>query len=64
MTNQEYYGLNDIGSRMWQMLIELQSIEEVTKRLCATYDVAEATLRADLESLVRDLLKAGLLKVV
>ena len=60
--NQQYYGLNDVGARMWELLLELRSLDAVTERLEAEYEIDRETLRADLERLVRDLLHAGLLK--
>jgi hypothetical protein len=60
--NQHYYSLDDVGVSMWEALLEDGNIEAATARLRGLYQVDKATLRTDLESLVRDLLAAGLLK--
>jgi hypothetical protein len=62
MENQQYYGLNDTGARMWKLLMELQNLERVTERLDASYDVDPALLRTDFQRLVSDLLQRGLLQ--
>ena len=62
MENQQYYGLNDVGARMWKSLMEAGSIAAAGELLGNTYDIEQTVIRADLESLVRDLLSAGLLK--
>lgn len=62
MENQQYYGLNDIGAEMWKCLLELGNVAVAGDRLCDSYETDPTVVRADLESLVRDLLSAGLLK--
>jgi hypothetical protein len=60
--NQQYFGLDDVGSDMWKLLVEHGDVETVADRLSAEYDVDRATLREDLEVLIRNLMAAGLLK--
>jgi hypothetical protein len=64
MSNQQYFGLNDTGARMWDLLVTLGAPGEVVARMAHDYDVPAATLQADLESLVNELLEAGLLRAV
>ena len=61
MANQQYYGLNDVGAQMWKSLAEAASIADAEALLLKLYEIEPPTLRGDLETLVRDLLKAGLL---
>ena len=61
MANQQYYGLNDVGAQMWRSLTEAGSIAAAEELLVQMYEIERPTLRSDLEALVRDLLKAGLL---
>jgi predicted transcriptional regulator len=62
MNDQKYFGLDDVGSEMWKLLVEHGNVETVTDRLCSEYDVDRATVQADLDILIRNLLNAGLLK--
>jgi hypothetical protein len=50
-----YYGLNPVGARVWQLLSEGSSVEQVIERLTDEYDVARAALEADVAALLRDL---------
>lgn len=61
MANQQYYGLNDVGVQMWKSLAEAGTIADAEDRLLQMYEIERPILRFDLEILVRDLLKAGLL---
>ncbi len=62
MENQEYYGLNDVGARMWKSLMETGDVAASANQLTGLYAADETVIRADLESLVRDLAAAGLLQ--
>jgi hypothetical protein len=62
MDNQEYYGLDSVGADAWRLLLEHKNVSEAAKRLHDMYDVDEETARNDLEDLVSELLRAGLLK--
>jgi hypothetical protein len=62
MKDQQYFGLDDVGSDMWKLLVECGDVETVADRLCAEYDVDRATLKKDLDALIRKLMAAGLLK--
>jgi hypothetical protein len=62
MSNQQYYGLNDTGTRMWELLMELGEPSKVVTQLQEEYSVPQAKLQADLETLVGELLQAGLLR--
>ncbi len=62
MTTQEYFGLDDVGAAMWDLLVELGDIDAVAQRLTANYAVDQERVLTDLQVLVGDLLAAGLLK--
>lgn len=57
-----YYGLNEAGARAWEGLREAGTVGELCSRLRDAYpDVDPATLRADVEELLEDLVRQGLL---
>jgi len=62
MKTQEYFGLDDVGSKMWNLLVQSGDAEIVADCLCAEYDVERETVRKDLDILIERLLEAGLLK--
>lgn len=58
-----YFGLDCVGTRMWDVLTRAESIERAYKSLMAEYDVDEQELRSDLEKLVAELLDHSLLSL-
>ncbi len=58
-----YFGLDEIGSRMWDLLCEHRQLRVVAERMESDFDVEPDRLRADLLGLVRELLEKGLLEI-
>ncbi len=56
-----YYGLDPVGARAWQMLADGRTPAQACEQLLAEYEVSRAQLEADLGTLLRDLLDNGLL---
>ncbi len=59
----KYFGLDEVGTRMWQLLAERGTIEPVVRALVEEYEVTEEQLRQDLLALVEKLAANQLLKV-
>jgi hypothetical protein len=57
-----YFGLNDVGTRMWALLVEHGSTDKVVQTLLKEFDVEEATARADLDTFLRRLRSKGLIR--
>ncbi len=60
---KRYYSLDDVGTRMWQLLSECNNMETVVQQLLMEYDVEVDHLRQELETLIEKLAQAGLLNV-
>ncbi len=60
---ENYFGLNKIGSVIWQTIKEKQVLSEIYETLLERYDVDAEVLRADLENFIVKLLEGGLAKV-
>jgi hypothetical protein len=58
-----YYGLDDVGTRMWAALTTSESLQAAYDTLLAEYDVDGQRLEGDLQSLVGKLVEHGLLEV-
>lgn len=58
----KYYGLDEVGTRMFTLLKEHGRLENVAQVLVQEYEVTEAQLQGDLVKLVDDLLAQGLLE--
>jgi hypothetical protein len=59
-----YYGLNKIGSVVWELLRQPISVKDIVNRLEAHYAVERALLVQDVTKLVESLLAAELARVV
>lgn len=60
LNNENYYGLDEVGTRMWELLTTSDSIRTAYERLLDEYDIDEDTLRSDLENLITRLISSGL----
>jgi len=45
--NGEYYGLDEVGSRIWQLLENPESAETLTQKLIEEYEVPQETCLSD-----------------
>jgi hypothetical protein len=61
MQTEVYYSLDDVGTRIWQLLEAHQDVNTVIEHLLAIYDVDEAVLRQDLADLIAKLHADGLI---
>ncbi len=59
-----YYGLDDVGTRIWALVQEPRTLDEIADRLVADYDVDRSRALADLTVLVDRLADRGLLEIV
>jgi hypothetical protein len=55
MESEQYFGLDDVGSRIWEILSENGDTETALKVLLAEYDTDEETLKRDLSVLLTNL---------
>jgi hypothetical protein len=58
-----YFGLDEIGTRMWAVLTSASSLQAAYDTLLAEYDVEGPRLERDLRALVEKLVDNGLLEV-
>lgn len=63
LPSSQYFAITGIGSRVFQLLAEEQSLEDLVTTILAEYDVDEATARRDVETFVDRLRQAQLLVV-
>lgn len=63
MANEKYYGLDDVGAKMWQVLTEDGDTATVLAKLQVYYAADAATLENDLAVLIDKLHIEGLVHV-
>ena len=55
-----YFGLNEVGTRIWSLLQQEASLQKVFDQLLAQYDVSPKQLQDDLLALVSQMCDKGL----
>lgn len=60
---ERYFGLNEVGARLWSLLLEDPSLTQAHQRLLREYDVEPAPLERDLIVLAAQLADAGLVRI-
>ena len=63
MNSENYFGLDEVGTVMWQTLQEKAVLTDVLQHLLEVYDVEEDVLGKDLLHFVEKLEEIGLLEV-
>jgi hypothetical protein len=63
LTSGIYFGLDEVGTRIWYLLAEHRDSEKIIPMLIAEYDVGEAQLRRDVAGLIAQLSEQGLLVI-
>jgi hypothetical protein len=62
LDREECFGLDDVGTTMWEALNSASSVEEAYQRLLEQFDIDGPTLRRDLSTLIDRLIDARLLQ--
>ncbi len=58
-----YYGLDEVGARIWSLIQEPRSVDEVRDILLEEYEVEPERCQHDLIALLQRLAEEGLVKV-
>jgi len=61
--NGVYYGLDPVGARIWQLIQQPRSVDEVHETLVGEYEVEPERCAQDLVALLEQLLAEGLIEV-
>lgn len=61
LASEKFFTLNEVGTRIWQLVVEHGEPEVVFDKMLEEFAVEPQTLRADMEQLLTELLEAGLL---
>lgn len=61
LNSEQYFSLDEVGTRVWQLLAEHGQVEKVIELMLQEFEVAPEQLRADLGALLKSLEDAGLI---
>ena len=62
LNGENYFGLDSVGTRIWQLLQEHSDLQKVYDTMLEEYDVESEQLEKDLAELVTKLVEAGLVE--
>ena len=63
MESENYFGLDEVGTAIWQAMQEKETLKEVFDVLLEQYEVEEEMLEHDLSDFVEKLVESGLVEV-
>jgi len=63
LASEQYFGLDPVGTRIWELLDGQTALEQVHATLCAEYQADTQRVGDDLLALARALADAGLVRV-
>jgi len=63
MESENYFGLDEVGTSIWQAMQDKETLKEVFEVLLEQYEVESEVLENDLSSFIGKLVESGLVKV-
>ena len=63
LQSESYFGLDEVGTRIWQLLNDGRNLQAVFDTLLGEYDVEEQQLGKDLQDHIAQLVNAGLISL-
>jgi Coenzyme PQQ synthesis protein D (PqqD) len=63
LQSENYFGLDEVGTRIWQLIRETNDLQAIFETLLAEYDVSEERLRQDLDTLLGEISGLGLIRL-
>lgn len=62
LKGENYFGLDIVGTRVWQLLQEQDDVQKIYGTMLEEYDVDAVQLQNDLSELIKKLVDAGLVE--
>jgi hypothetical protein len=63
LASEKYFGLDPVGTRIWNLLGEDGDLQSVYEHICSEYDAEPELIASDLLALIGQLAEAGLVKL-
>ena len=63
LASESYFGLDEVGTRIWQLLQEKDDLQAVFETLLDEYDVEADQLETDINEFLAKLVDSGLVKI-
>jgi hypothetical protein len=62
LRTKRYYSLNETGTRIWQLLLEGRTEEEIVQTLTAEYDVEATIANQEMQTVIASLRDSALIE--
>ena len=63
LQSENYFGLDEVGTRIWQLIKETNDLQAIYQTLLEEYDVSEERLQQDLDTLLGEISGLGLIRL-
>lgn len=63
LASEQYFGLDPVGTRIWELIDASTPLRDIHARLCEEYDAEPTRIAEDLLALGQSLVDAGLARV-
>ena len=63
LESENYFGLDEVGTRIWQLIKQTSDLQAIYNTLLEEYEVDEQRLRSDLDVLLGEIAGLGLVTV-
>lgn len=63
VSNSKYYGMDDIGTEIWNKLDKATKVEDIVEQILAEYDIQKTKLENDIIEYLKELSKNNIIKV-
>ncbi len=64
LSNEHYYGLNELGLKLWELLEKHNSVDQLVETMLQEYEVSREELVQDINELLSDLEENDLIQLI
>jgi hypothetical protein len=61
LDNGKYYGLNPVGKRIWELIEQPKTLDEITERLLSEYDLSAEQCKQEVQVFMEKAVKYGII---
>ena len=58
LNNESYFGLNEVGTRIWQLLQAEENLQNIYEKLLDEFEVDAEVLQRDFDNIIKELLQS------
>lgn len=62
LAGEQYFGLDKTASRIWELIVQTESVQDVFEIMLEEYDVDPEQLGSDIEQMIESLFDKGLIE--